>query len=118
MRKRQSHLPVYQFQNQVAADKDGNRRIFPLSVDAAYPAQRVSQNQELWFSPSVQQKAHHLSADGAACKAFQNDQRNKGTKKDHLSEVQGNHGDRLAENTETATTEAMFYINKERGIVM
>ena len=66
----------------------------------------------------MQQEAHHFSADGVADQALQNDQENKGTKEDHLSEVQGNHGDRLTENTEGTTTEAMFYINKERGIVM
>ncbi len=66
----------------------------------------------------MQQKAHHLSTADAACKALQNDQENKGTKENHLSGVQGDHGDRLAENTEATPTEAMFYISRERGIVM
>ncbi len=118
MRRWQRHFQIYRFQDQTATNQDRNWGRFPLSVDAACPPQRLSENQIVWFSPSVQQETHYLSTDGAAGKALQDDQESKGTKEDHLSGVQSSHGGHLAKNTEATRAEAMFYINREKGIVM
>lgn len=51
--------------------QDCHWRIFSLPVDDPCPAKRLTQYQMLRLSSSMQQKAHHVSADGSAGKSLE-----------------------------------------------
>ena len=98
--------------------KNGYRGIFPLPVDAPCLAKRFPQNQVLRFSPSMQQKTHHVSPDSSAGMSIQDVQEDKGTGKNHLSAMQGNNENHLEENSKTAKEERMFYIIRNGELMM